>query len=274
MFRTSGGLIFAIGFLSLSHAAATDCRDPFSFNSSHFYLVSESDCKATNSFTSHITSDPRVVNNEQGYFKAGCNDAVPYINLNMGTIFQNNATYDYIVYYEDAKAVTQPNYLAVTQFCPAGKVAFYIDRSPGTVNGTDGNPVATTYRVYTNSDDVTTLLGYVKDTDYAAYSIVFRNNTKILGTAKKTDVDGGTRCKAVWEVNNDPSVNPAIFSYLISLKDNSKFTCTPPGSMSGAQIALAVTLPIFTIGSIFLGTFCYFKGKKAVSYVKLRDVSL
>lgn len=104
-------------------------------------------------------------------------------------------------------------------------------------------------------------IGFVSPAENTVNNLILRNNqSQIIANATKHFVSSGNCGQAIWNIQNNPAVSPQVMAYLLTLKDNSLFSCSTsipevietsqtlsPGIIAGIALS-AVTVAV--VGSV------------------------
>jgi len=233
-----GFLIITASLFNLGAHASNTCRNPFK-DPQHFYLNTGISKGGDNGYSFYVADDDETREELNGVVVPECiNESTRVMNVYMGTIEQAGNEYDYIAYDSNAMSCHGIGRVEISDTC-SGKIAYIVDGTHGEIQ-VDGNVVHTSFRVYAN-DEAESLIAYVALTDDAANEVVISNMNGQAATAKKTENQAGffSSASASWEINNPDEIPAVTIAYILSLKDNQFFSCTP-SSNNGLLIATVI----------------------------------
>lgn len=117
-------------------------------------------------------------------------------------------------------------------------------------------------------------IGYVNPTENTANGLILRGtNSSILANATKNLISEGACGKAIWNIDNNPAVSPQVMAYLLTLKDNSLFSCQTPssdpstkslsqGQIAGIAVGIILAVPAAITGAVFTVRWIFQKNPK------------
>lgn len=233
-----------------SYAIAEACTCPFANTLADFQLSETLSCSQETS--------PVVLNiipgNQSaavvGKWEPVCDQYSPYFTL-------KDANAKVVGYTE-----TMANALSrLVSFISCGNPSFEIDRTPLLLTLPSGQSVNAKIAIYAQDASKRALLGYVSEDEDKPNDITLRGpTTQILSQAHKAWGD----CSARWEIQNTAAsqISAHMISLLVTLKDNTGFSCLPKPAAFGLSHGAMFGLGTLTGVSFCAGVtalYCYIK---------------
>lgn len=270
MFRQVTAL-FSIGVLLCSgKGAAIECTNPFP-NLAQFQIVEQLKCNGvTNPVVLQITSVNASASTSSPFLAPGCDNTSVYFNMYKGA-----EILDFSNTVENVHSKT----VFISKACD-GIREFLINREPLLYTLPSKDKVNTSVRVF-SEDANASLLAYVRADEDNANNLVLRDSSgSIIVTAikvlKNTPGNGDFCAQGIWTVTSllATEQNAKIVSFLLTLKDNTSFSCTPTqppavSAMSAGAIILGVAIGAVLVIAGGVGIACYC-AKHNPRYAKVR----
>lgn len=248
--------LILISLSASSGAAANECKDPFTFSHTHYYLVEELSCDPSlDHYSLHVSPNATKPDAQAGFVAPGCAGEKRFLDLYQGRTSQGGELQDSIVSLSDLRDQNQWGKVCVNQFCTGNKL-FCIETTPDTIVDPSGAPIAVNFRVFSN-DDAGSLIGYVKTNDDLDQSVKLHNFSGLVASAEKTFVDKkpGSCGEGIWEVQNSSWLSPEVMAFIIALKDNANYKCpiAPPSPSDGLSVGWQIGIAAGVSATVALG---------------------